>query len=113
MPKYRLTLKNKLSRRKQMMNGTYLKKLRTEAGLSQRQMAEKLGYMAKGKPNRSHIARIENGHQKITERLVLAVKYVCEKTELGRTIVYGEPEPTWQETMAASDENTVTISAID
>lgn len=95
------------------MNGVYIKKLRTAAGLSQREMAEKLGYMAKGKPNRSHIARIENGHQKITERLVLAIKYVCEKTESGTTIVYGETEPTWQEAMAASDEGTVTISAID
>jgi len=74
-----------------MMQGSYIRKLRTSVGLSQKELAEKLGYMSKGVPNRSHIARIEGGHQKVTERLILAVKYVVEKTALGQAIEYDDP----------------------
>lgn len=86
------------------MDGQYLKNLRVDAGLTQKQMAEKLGYMSNGVPNRSHIARIENGHQPIKERLVLAVKYVCEKYKQGLPIEYGRVEERWQDILAAQEE---------
>ena len=94
------------------MDGQYLKNLRIDAGLTQKQMAEKLGYMSNGAPNRSHIARIENGYQPIKERLVLAVKYVCEKHKLGLPIEYSEPQERWQDTLAASSDASepITIS---
>ncbi len=75
------------------MNGQYIRSLRENAGLSQKQMAEKLGYFSGGVPNRSHIARIEGGHQKISERLSLAVQHVCLMTKQGKAITYGPEEP--------------------
>jgi len=91
------------------MNGEYIKKLRTKAGLSQKDLAEKLGYLVNGTPNRSHISRIEGGHQKVTERLILAVKYVCEKTEQGEEIEYSEP--TWQKELAeGSPDDTLILN---
>jgi len=82
------------------MQGSYLKKLRLDAEMTQKDMASKLGYLVNGEPNRSHIARIEGGHQKVTPRLVLAVKYICEKVKAGVEIEYQEPEATWQEELA-------------
>lgn len=82
------------------MQGSYLKKLRLDAEMTQKDMASKLGYLVHGEPNRSHIARIEGGHQKVTPRLVLAVKYICEKVKAGVEIEYQEPEATWQEELA-------------
>ena len=76
------------------MQGSYLKKLRLDAGMTQKDMASKLGYLVHGEPNRSHIARIEGGHQKVTPRLVLAVKYICEKVKAGVEIEYQE---TWED----------------
>jgi len=61
------------------MNGSTIKELRTRAGLTQKQLAEKLGYMTNGQPNRSHIARIEGNHQQVTERLFFAVQWVCDR----------------------------------
>ena len=88
------------SKRKKAMQGSYLKKLRLDAGMTQKDMASKLGYLVNGQPNRSHIARIEGGHQKVTPRLVLAVKYICEKVKAGIEIEYQEPEKTWQQELA-------------
>ena len=51
------------------MNGVELKKLRTEAGMTQSELAEGLGYFSKGKPNRSIVARWENNHQSINSRI--------------------------------------------
>jgi transcriptional regulator with XRE-family HTH domain len=87
------------------MNGNYLRTLRQDAGLSQKAMAEKLGYFAKGVPNRSHISRIEGGHQAVTERLVLAVKYVCEKHKANLPIEYAEPDRPWQEVLAEREDD--------
>lgn len=96
------------------MNGAYIKKLRLKAGMSQKDLAEKLGYLVNGKPNRSHISRIEGDHQRVTERLILAVKYVCEKVEQGVKIEYSEPEKSWQEELAevSTDDNlTINVSS--
>ena len=75
------------------MNGDYIRKLRHAAGLSQKELAEKLGYLKHNQPNGSHISRIENNHQVITPRLILAVKYVCEKTRDGEDISCSDPYP--------------------
>jgi transcriptional regulator with XRE-family HTH domain len=96
---------NITSKRKKAMQGSYLKKLRLDAGMTQKDMASKLGYLVNGQPNRSHIARIEGGHQKVTPRLVLAVKYICEKVKAGIEIEYQEPEKTWQEELAEDKTN--------
>lgn len=95
------------------MQGSYLKKLRLNAGMTQKDMASKLGYLVNGQPNRSHIARIEGGHQKVTPRLLLAVKYVCEKVEAGVEIEYQDTQKTWQQELAedkASDSITLNLS---
>lgn len=55
------------------MNGVELKKLRTEAGMTQSELAEGLGYFSKGKPNRSIVARWENNHQSINSRIEKAI----------------------------------------
>lgn len=55
------------------MNGLELKKLRTEAGMTQAELAEGLGYFSKGKPNRSIVARWENNHQSINSRIEKAI----------------------------------------
>ena len=59
-----------------IMNGDELKVLREKAGLSQSQLAEKLGYFSKGKPNRSMIARFENGHASINFRISILIKNI-------------------------------------
>tara|TARA_R110000822_G_scaffold63631_2_gene156225 strand:+ start:2411 stop:2800 length:390 start_codon:yes stop_codon:yes gene_type:complete len=93
------------SKRKKAMQGSYLKKLRLDAGMTQKDMASKLGYLVHGEPNRSHIARIEGGHQKVTPRLVLAVKYICEKVKAGIEIEYQDTRKTWQEELAEDKTN--------
>ena len=87
------------------MQGSYLKKLRLDAGMTQKDMASKLGYLVHGEPNRSHIARIEGGRQKVTPRLVLAVKYICEKVKAGIEIEYQDTRKTWQEELAEDKTN--------
>lgn len=51
------------------IDGKQLAKLRSEYGVTQVEVAEYLGYMTKGKPNRSMIARFENGHAEINPRI--------------------------------------------
>ncbi len=66
------------------MNGFELKKLRTEAGMTQAELAEGLGYFSKGKPNRSIVARWENNHQAINSRIEKAIIVtINEKREVG------------------------------
>lgn len=46
-----------------------LQALREVHGVSQSEVAKFLGYSVNGKPNRSMIARFENGHAKINPRI--------------------------------------------
>lgn len=52
-----------------VMTGQKLKELRALHGVSQRDVAEFLGYTVKGKPNRSMIARFENEFAPINPRV--------------------------------------------
>jgi transcriptional regulator with XRE-family HTH domain len=52
-----------------VMTGTKLKELRALHGVSQTDVAQYLGYMVKGKPNRSMIARFENEYAPINTRV--------------------------------------------
>ena len=45
------------------------------------ELAEYLGYYSNGKPNRSMIARFENGHAKINPRVALSIYGYFEKVE--------------------------------
>lgn len=58
------------------MTGEQLKKMRLKLGYTQDQMAEKLGYFSKGKPNRSMIARFENNHAKINSRIASLIDFI-------------------------------------
>lgn len=79
------------------MNGKEMKELRLLAGYTQSQLAEKLGYFSSGKPNRSHIAKLECGFQPIGERIALSVRYVCEAGQKASEASAEEPKPkTWQ-----------------
>ena len=51
------------------MNGQELQQLRKETDTTQLELAEYLGYTSNGLPNRSMIARFENGHAKINSRI--------------------------------------------
>lgn len=51
------------------MTGDELRLLRVAAGMTQHQLAERMGYMVKGVPNRAAISRFENGYDKINSRL--------------------------------------------
>ena len=52
-----------------VMTGQKLKELRELHGVSQRDVAEYLGYMVKGKPNRSMISRFECDFAPINPRV--------------------------------------------
>ena len=56
------------------MTGTELKEMLHQAGLTQAQLADKLGYYTKGEPNKSQIARMENGHCPINFRVESAIR---------------------------------------
>jgi len=56
------------------MDGQALKELRKETNTTQLEVAKFLDYTVKGKPNRSMIARFENGHAKINSRLAILLK---------------------------------------
>ena len=52
-----------------MLSGDDLKDLRTKHGVTQVELAEFLQYTVNGEPNRSQIARFENGYAKINPRI--------------------------------------------
>mgnify|MGYP003624361300 CR=1 FL=1 len=52
-----------------LIDAKQLSSLRKEYGVSQTELAEYLGYVVNGKPNRSMIARFENGYAKINPRI--------------------------------------------
>ena len=56
------------------MTGNDLKKLRAKHQKSQTDVAKYLGYEVNGKPNRSMLARFENGHAKINPRISLLLE---------------------------------------
>lgn len=60
------------------MTGAELKELRHAKGMSQGEVAELLGYFSNGKPNRSMIARFENGHAKINIRIANLIRIVLK-----------------------------------
>jgi len=55
------------------MEGTELQQKRKEAGVTQLELAKYLGYTINGEPNRSMIARFENGHAKINPRIAMLI----------------------------------------
>tara|TARA_Y100000004_G_scaffold60201_1_gene67207 strand:+ start:4347 stop:4583 length:237 start_codon:yes stop_codon:yes gene_type:complete len=73
------------------MNATRLKELRKEYGVSQTDVAKFLGYKINGKPNRSMIARWENGYAKINPRIELLLEHYF--ILLQRKRVTGEDKP--------------------
>ncbi len=56
------------------MTGEELKELRLKSGMTQKQVAELMGYTSKGEPNKSMIARLENGYAKINPRVEVALR---------------------------------------
>ena len=61
------------------MEGAELRRLRTAAGVTQKELAERLGYKnSGGSSNHSIVARMENGYQIINKRMELAIRYVLE-----------------------------------
>lgn len=60
------------------MNGSDLRQMRQKAGMTQKQVAELMGYTSKGEPNKSMIARLENGHAKINPRVEAALRMYLE-----------------------------------
>lgn len=61
------------------MSPDELKKLRMEHGVSQTDLAKWLGYEVNGVPNRSMIARFENGYAKINPRLSKLIELFFEE----------------------------------
>ena len=61
-----------------MMTGQELKELRNDAGMTQRQVAELVGYTSKGQPNKSMIARLENGYAKINPRVEAVLRFALQ-----------------------------------
>lgn len=56
------------------MDGKELQQKRKEAGVTQLELAKYLGYTINGQPNRSMIARFENGHAKINSRIAMLIE---------------------------------------
>ena len=57
-----------------LLTGEQVKHMRLEAGVSQSQLADFLGYFTKGEPNRSMITLIEQGKFKMNRRLDTSIK---------------------------------------
>ena len=58
-----------------------LKQLRAKHSVTQSDLAKYLGYTVNGLPNRSMIARFENGHAPINPRIGLLLENYFEKME--------------------------------
>ena len=56
-------------------NGKDLQAVRVKSGVTQREVAEYLGYSVNGKPNSSMIARFENDHAKINPRVAMLLEH--------------------------------------
>lgn len=56
------------------MDGNQLYELRTKNNVTQSELATYLGYFTQGEPNRSMIARMEKGYQKINHRHETLIK---------------------------------------
>jgi transcriptional regulator with XRE-family HTH domain len=52
--------------------------MRLAKKMSQKQVAQELGYTINGEPNKSQIARLEGGYAPINKRLELAIRYILE-----------------------------------
>ena len=61
------------------MDGQELQQKRKEAGVTQLELAKYLGYTINGEPNRSMIARFENGHAKINPRITMLMESLFNK----------------------------------
>lgn len=61
------------------MDGLDLYKKRKNFGVTQSDLAKHLGYMSNGEPNRSMIARMESGLQKINFRHKMLIDDFFEK----------------------------------
>lgn len=61
------------------MDGQELQQKRKEAGVTQLELAKYLGYTINGEPNRSMIARFENGHAKINPRIAMLIESFFNK----------------------------------
>lgn len=64
------------------MNGLELYELRKKYDVTQSELAEHLGYLTKGIPNRSMICRFENGHANINKRIEIAIKQYFKQVEV-------------------------------
>jgi transcriptional regulator with XRE-family HTH domain len=73
------------------MNAEKLKKLRKEYNVSQTDVAKFLGYKVNGKPNRSMIARWENGFAEMNPRIELLLEHYF--ILLQRKRITGEDKP--------------------
>ena len=69
------------------MDGTKLQRLREKHGVSQTDVAKYLGYEVKGKPNRSMIARFENGYSNITPRIQMLLQNYFHNLEQREELV--------------------------
>ena len=61
------------------MEAQELKQLRAKYNVTQSDLAKYLGYTVNGLPNRSMIARVENGHAPINPRIGLLLESYFEK----------------------------------
>lgn len=68
------------------MDGLDLYKKRKRFGITQSELAAHLGYYSNGEPNRSMIARMENGLQKINYRHKMLIDDYFEKLNFQRNM---------------------------
>ena len=66
-----------------LKNGEDLLKLRTDFNVTQTELAAHLGYYSAGVPNRSMIARMEKGYQKLNYRHIALLKDYFDKKKIG------------------------------
>lgn len=66
-----------------IMTGEELRQLRTQAGMTQAELAKRMGYLVKGEPNRAAISRFENGYDKINQRIEALLRIYLEQGRVG------------------------------